>query len=60
MADGGFKTIRKGVPLANPARLINVSVLASLASGGDPVTVGTIIGGAGTNGATPACSPRRN
>jgi sugar lactone lactonase YvrE len=41
------------VPLANPARLINVSVLATLAAGGDTVTLGTITGGAGTLGTQP-------
>jgi hypothetical protein len=41
------------VPLANPARLINVSVLATLAAGGDTVTLGTIVGGAGTLGTQP-------
>jgi sugar lactone lactonase YvrE len=53
VADTNNNLIRKGVPLANPARLGNVSVLASLAGGADTVTVGTIIGGSGTSGPKP-------
>ncbi len=53
VADTENNVIRKGVPLANPARLINVSVLAALGSDNDTVTVGTIIGGVGTSGAKP-------
>jgi sugar lactone lactonase YvrE len=50
VTDSGFKTIRQGVRLANPARLTNVSVLALLDGADDLVTVGAIIGGAGTRG----------
>ncbi|MBI5770573.1 MAG: hypothetical protein HZA93_22540 [Verrucomicrobia bacterium] len=42
--------IYKAVPLANPARLTNVSVLATLADGSDTVTLGAIVGGAGAVG----------
>jgi hypothetical protein len=38
------------VPLTNPARLINVSILATLTDRGDTLTLGTIVGGAGTMG----------
>jgi hypothetical protein len=38
---------------ANPGRLINLSLLAPLATAADTLTVGTVIGGAGTAGAMP-------
>jgi sugar lactone lactonase YvrE len=52
IADTGNHTIRQGVTPANPTRLINFSILSDLA-GGETMTVGTIIGGAGTNGTKP-------
>jgi hypothetical protein len=48
-----WDTIRKGMPVPNPSRIINVSVLATLAGGGDTVTVGAIIGGADRDGTKP-------
>lgn len=37
----------------NPGRLINLSLLANLASPGDSFTLGTVMGGAGTGGTKP-------
>jgi len=53
VADTENNIIRMGKPLTNPARLVNVSVLASLGGDNDTVTVGTIIGGVGTSGTKP-------
>lgn len=49
VADGN-DTIRKGVPAVVPGRLTNFSALAFL-TGGDTLTMGETIGGAGTSGA---------
>lgn len=38
---------------ADPGRLINLSILASLATAEEIVTIGTVIGGAGTGGTKP-------
>ncbi len=46
-------TLRRAIPLANPARLINFSILATLSDSTDTMTVGTIVGGTGTSGAKP-------
>jgi sugar lactone lactonase YvrE len=46
-------TLRQAVPLANPARLINFSILGTLADSTDTMTVGTIVAGTGTSGAKP-------
>jgi hypothetical protein len=41
------------VAAPNPGRLVNLSILTDLATPGDSFTLGTVIGGAGTNGTKP-------
>ena len=55
VADTNNDTILKGVPIAaaGASRLVNLSILTTLASGGDTMIVGTVIGGAGTSGVKP-------
>jgi hypothetical protein len=53
VADRFNNTIRKGVPAVVPGRIINFSILAALAGDGEILTMGTIIGGAGTSGKKP-------
>lgn len=45
-------TLAVTVPFINPGRLINLSILAPIASG-ETMTVGTVLGGSGTNGTKP-------
>jgi sugar lactone lactonase YvrE len=49
VTDADNNTIRQGAPALLPARLINFSILTALA-GVETMTVGTIVGGAGTAG----------
>lgn len=53
VTDTANNTVYKGVPLVDPVRIVNVSVLATLSSGADAVTLGAIVGGAGTSGTNP-------
>ena len=45
-------TLAVTVPFINPGRLINLSILAPIAAG-ETMTVGTVLGGSGTNGTKP-------
>jgi sugar lactone lactonase YvrE len=53
LVDFANQSIRKGVPVENPARVVNVSVLAALTGAGDSLTLGTIVGGSDPGGTMP-------
>jgi hypothetical protein len=55
VADTQNNTIRRGLPLGavGASRLVNLSILTSLVGVGDTVTIGVVIGGAGTSGGKP-------
>jgi hypothetical protein len=52
--DGGVTVASAPATLtANSSRLVNVSILSSLAAAGDTFTLGYVVGGSGTNGTKP-------